>query len=167
MNLCMYCEIYLHHRFYLFRSLAPMSKQFQLLRWEFQLQALTSWTDVWTLEVCLQQRSSKVMETTCEIWRSEGELCAPSPTPPSNGCNLNPQLFVGALWEMKFEGLIIWLHLLKNAWRVQFRLLWRRIWATLFKNPPFLGGWGVDKKWNVPKWSFQQISNILKLKMCF
>ena len=41
-DLCMYCEIYLHHQFYLFRSLAPMSKQFQPLRWEFQLQALKS-----------------------------------------------------------------------------------------------------------------------------
>ena len=38
----MYCEIYLHHRFYLFRSLVLMLKQIQLLRWEFQLQALKS-----------------------------------------------------------------------------------------------------------------------------
>ena len=65
---------------------------------------------------------------------------------------------------LPFEGFIICLHLLKNAWWVQFRLLWRRIWAALFKNPPFLGGWGADKDWNVPKWSFQQISIILKLK---
>ena len=42
-EICMYCEIYLHHRFYLFQSLAPMLKQFQLLRKEFQLQALKSW----------------------------------------------------------------------------------------------------------------------------
>ena len=35
------------------------------------------------------------------------------------------------------------------------------------KIPPFLGGWGEDKEWNVLKWSFQQISIILKLKMCF
>ena len=41
-ELCMYCEIYLHHQFYLFRSLAQMLKQIQLLRWEFQLQALKS-----------------------------------------------------------------------------------------------------------------------------
>ena len=39
----LYYEICLHHRFYLFRSLAPiMLKQFQLLRQEFQLQALKS-----------------------------------------------------------------------------------------------------------------------------
>ena len=36
-EICMYCEIYLHHQFYLFRSLAPMLKQIQLLKWEFQL----------------------------------------------------------------------------------------------------------------------------------
>ena len=34
--------------------------------------------------------------------------------PPSkDGWNLNAQPFVGALWEMKFEGFIICLHLLK------------------------------------------------------
>ena len=41
-EICMYCEIYLHHQFYLFQSLAPMLKQFQPLRWEFQLQELKS-----------------------------------------------------------------------------------------------------------------------------
>ena len=125
-------------------------------------------TDVWTLEVCLKQRSSKLMWN--HMWnltlRKVNYVHLPL-LPRSNGWNLNAQLFVGALWEMKFEGFIICLHLLKNAWRVQFRLLWSRIWATLFKNPPFLGGWGADKEWNVPKWSFQQISIILKLNMCF
>ena len=41
-ELCMYYEIYLYHRFYLFRSLAPMLKQIQLLGWECQLQELKS-----------------------------------------------------------------------------------------------------------------------------
>ena len=39
-ELCMYHEICLHHRFYLFRGLVPMLKPFQLLRREFPLQAL-------------------------------------------------------------------------------------------------------------------------------
>ena len=39
-ELCMYYEICLRHRFYIFRSVDPMLKPFQLLRREFPPQAL-------------------------------------------------------------------------------------------------------------------------------
>ena len=39
--------------------------------------------------------------------------------------------------------------------------------AALLKTPPFWGGGGGGADKAVPKWSFQQISIIWKLKMCF
>ena len=74
-------EICLHHQFYLFRGLVPMLKPFQLLRWEFPLQALLVPAVIalvlllrhfWTLNFSsLKQRKGNNIYKLTQTWNSE------------------------------------------------------------------------------------------------
>ena len=68
--------------------------------------------------------------------------------------------FKNEIWRINFLSAPL------NAWRIQFcRFLWRRIWATLFKNPSSLEGGAWMKNEMSPKDESKKIKFPIALKL--